>query len=278
LKLRYSAGVLAGVLTVVGLTFGQTQLDLKTQIWDRLKKLQNKGALMEVSQSTIESLLNEHEVMSAVQDVLSSVRISDVYRATCGSEPRRSGRDTWRARATWRRGDGFSVAIDDSQNVWHDFVNGDGGGVLALIQTARRCSKADALRWLADFAGVPLDDKAPDPAARARWARERCELERDLPGARYWRRAALVLLENVLDAEKAKLFDPTAGPADTDLIRNYTRMIERLRTAGDTMLVAEYHEWRADNPRHCAGLVRWARERERADVGILAQYLMETYE
>jgi hypothetical protein len=31
LKSRYSAGVLAGVLTVVGLTFGQTQLDLKTQ-------------------------------------------------------------------------------------------------------------------------------------------------------------------------------------------------------------------------------------------------------
>jgi len=92
--------------------------------------------------------------MSVVQDVVSAVRISDVYRAACSADPRRAGRDAWRALATWRNGGGFNVALDDSRGVFHDFVTDQGGGVLALVQTARGCSKADALRWLADFAGV----------------------------------------------------------------------------------------------------------------------------
>jgi hypothetical protein len=166
--------------------------------------------------------------MNRAQDVVARVRISDVYRDLSGAIPRRTGPDTWRAQATWRNGDGYNVALDDSRGVFHDFVTDEGGGVLGLVEIVRGCSKADALRWLADFAGVSLEDKEPDPEARARWARERRELERDLPEARYWRRAVLLMLENVMDAEKVKLFDPAGGTADTYLIRGYTRIIERL--------------------------------------------------
>jgi hypothetical protein len=53
----------------------------------------------------------------------------------------------------------LNVSLDDSSGVWHDFVSGDGGGILCLVMRLRGCTKRDALMWLADFVGVPLDDR-----------------------------------------------------------------------------------------------------------------------
>jgi hypothetical protein len=127
--------------------------------------------------------------MSAVQDVLSRVRISDVYHALTGAAPRRAGQDAWRAAAPWRGGDSQdSVSGNDARGVWHDFVSGECGGILDLVQRIRGGNRADALRYAADLAGVPLDNKPLSAVDRARWGAERREFERDLPAARYWRR------------------------------------------------------------------------------------------
>jgi len=204
---------------------------------------------------------------SIAHDVLSAVKITEVYRASGGPELRH-GRGT----AFWRGGDGLNVSLNDARGTWYDFATGDGGGVLDLVVTVRGGTRQDALRWLADFAGVPMDDTPQSAEERKRWAAERRELERDLPAARYWRRALLLVLEETLNHEKDKFFVPKA-PIDFALLRSYTRIIERLQHAGNETLVAEYREWSAELQRECAALVRWAQEREAAEVRALTTYL-----
>lgn len=145
-----------------------------------------------------------------------------------------------------------------------------------LVHCHAGCPQTDVIEALRARGLWPERERREwTPAERRQWGRERQELERDLPAARYWRRGVLVMLEAVLDAEKSKLFDPTKGPADTFLLRDYTRIIERLRRAGDETLVREYREWRAEMPEQCAGLVQWAQDRELAEVRALLAY-MET--
>lgn len=80
---------------------------------------------------------------------LSELRIADVWGQLGGAEPR--GR---RARAFWRDGDGFSVSLDAEKNVFFDFAAGSGGGVLALVEAALGCGRAEALRWLEIHCGL----------------------------------------------------------------------------------------------------------------------------
>ena len=164
--------------------------------------------------------------------VLSGVRISQVYRALTGMEPRRSGRDTWRGPAPWRGGDSAdSVSGDDTRGVWHDFGTDEGGGVLDLVVRIRGGSRADALRFVADLAGIPLE---PMPAADLERQRAaRLEIERLRRDARYWRRAAVDMAEGILDQAKAALFDATMPRPDVGEIRSMTDMLARLQGAGD---------------------------------------------
>jgi hypothetical protein len=132
-------------------------------------------------------------------EIVASVKISHVYRALDGREPRRTGSGTWRAPAVWRSGEGFNVSMDDSGGVWHDLATNEGGGVLDLVTRIRGGSRQGALRWLAGFAQVPLSD-SPSGAERSEWAKERCRIELELPRARFWRRAAIALSEQVIDS------------------------------------------------------------------------------
>jgi hypothetical protein len=151
-------------------------------------------------------------------------------------------------------------------------IRDDGGRVLAHCFSG--CSQSDVIEALRSRGLWPERERREwTPAERRQWARERRELERDLPAARYWRRGALIMLESVMDAEKTKLFDFTEGPADINLIQSYTRIIARIERAGDEALVREYREWRAEMPEQCAGLVQWARDRELAEVRALLKYL-----
>jgi hypothetical protein len=204
-------------------------------------------------------------------DIIGALKISGVYAALGGLKLRGN-----RGRAFWRDGDGFNVALNDEKGTWYDHRDKRGGGVLDLIVQVRGGSKADALRWLADFAGIGLTHKPVTAAERTAYVRERAALERDLPDARYWRRALVVMIEDDLFLLKAALFDASEGPANTYLIAAYERILARLRHAGDTVLVFEYRAWRAELPRECAALVRWARERERAEVRALLAYLGAT--
>ncbi|MBZ5586925.1 MAG: hypothetical protein LAQ30_33010 [Acidobacteriia bacterium] len=143
-----------------------------------------------------------------------------------------------------------------------------------LVHCHTGCSQADVIAALRSRGLWPEREwREWTPTERKQWARERRELERDLPAARYWRRGVLIMLEAVMDAEKEKLFDPTEGPADTYLIRDYTRIISRLEHAEDTMLVNEYREWCGELPEQCAGLVQWAKDREVAEIRAILAYM-----
>ena len=87
-------------------------------------------------------------------EIIERVRISNVAEAL-GVKLDRTRR---RGVATWRKGRNFSVSFDDAKNVWHDFVTGEGGGVLAFVERVRGSDRKAALQWLADFAGVPLQE------------------------------------------------------------------------------------------------------------------------
>jgi hypothetical protein len=206
--------------------------------------------------------------MSA-EAVLNQSRISEVWEAL-GGEKLRHGR----GKAFWRGGDSpNAISLSDSKNTFYDHVETHGGGVLDLIALVNGGSRQDALKWLAQFTGTALDDRPLSPEDRARYARERQQLEHDLPDARYWRLAAIALAEETLTVEKSRLFDPTEGPADLESIRGLTGMISRLEAAGDRMLVAEYGRWRDRQPGITWGMVRAARERERVAAQALCRFL-----
>jgi hypothetical protein len=207
------------------------------------------------------------------QDIIASVRISDVYGVLAGNQPRRTGTDTWRAPATWRGGDGFNVSLDDSRGVYHDFVDDSGGGVLDLVQRIRGGTRQDALRWVADFAGIPLNDQPLSPEDRRRWARERQEIEQHLTDAQYWRRAVVKFTDELLDSLKAALFDPTLPQPALNEIYNVECVLARLQHLDGRELVNEYLESAKEQPFLCAHMVAWAKTQERIERAALLEFL-----
>jgi hypothetical protein len=205
------------------------------------------------------------------RDVLACVKISEVYRALGGPELRKM-----RGPAFWRDGDGLNISLDDSRGVWHDFVTEQGGGVLDLIIQARGGNRADALRWAADLVGIALDDKPLSAADRARWAAEQRELRRELPKARYWRRAAIEMSEQLLDVMKAAFFGGPSDQIDFDGIRNTTNLLSKLRRIDGRELVTEFQSWMESHPGLTAGMIRAERAREQAEWRALSTYLRLT--
>lgn len=221
------------------------------------------------------SISSERQSVRA-PEIVASVKISNVYRALTGKEPRRAGPGTWRAQAVWRGGDGFNVSMNDARRVWHDFTTDEGGGVLELVVRVRGGSRADALRWLADYAGIPLGDQPLSSADRARWAAERRETERDLPAARAWRQTAIALAEEALVLLKASFLDAAgeSDVADADL-RSVTEQLAYVNRLGamETTLVAEYRFWCERYPNMTSAMVYVARLRERANRRALFRFV-----
>jgi hypothetical protein len=92
--------------------------------------------------------------------------------------------------AAWRNGQGYNVDFDDDRGVWHDFVTGEGGGILDLVGKLRGCSRKEALHWLAGFAGYALPGQPWSATERQKWLnarRQQQELEA-------WRQRGLRLL------------------------------------------------------------------------------------
>lgn len=208
------------------------------------------------------------------REIVASAKISNVYRALTGKEPRRAGPGTWRAPAVWRGGDGFNVSMDDARRVWHDFTADEGGGVLDLVARIRGGGRQDALRWLAEFAGVRLDDRPLSEEDRTRWAREQRNLERDLPKAKYWQRAAIVLGEDLLARLKASFFDLTAqDQVSSSELRDFTYLLRRLKQIDGAQLVDEYSQWMSRCPRLTAGMVYAAQVRDKSERRALLAYL-----
>jgi hypothetical protein len=177
--------------------------------------------------------------------------------------------------AKWRDGDGFNVSLDDALGVWHDFPTGEGGGVLDLVVRVRGGSRQDALRWVADLVGCPLDDHRLSAFERARWAKQRRQIELELPKARLWRRATLALADEILDELKSALADPTLPRPPIDEIAWWTAQLATWRRLDDSGLVEEYLWWAQHQPRLTAGLIYAATLRDTTERRALLRYLTE---
>jgi len=90
-----------------------------------------------------------------------------------------------RAIATWREGKNFNISLNDEKNVYHDFVTGEGGGLISFVQLVRGCDKKEALQWLAGFAGVPLQEM--NQAERREYNRRRAVAEHEAHQLTAWR-------------------------------------------------------------------------------------------
>ena len=198
--------------------------------------------------------------MSAAEDVLSRVSISEVFTALTGTAPRCYGGDRWRGPATWRNGTGFNVSMDDGHGLWHDFVTGEGGGVLDLVIRIRGGSRADALRWAADLAGVSLDDGPP----RRISAREYEEAACIRTNAPYFAVAAQAMAEERL--EKLPVIDPER--------RVHTTLLASLWISPEGV----YRTWSADQPALAAALVYAGRRHVERRQEKAARELMELWD
>jgi hypothetical protein len=108
---------------------------------------------------------NENHGAVSAAEVLARVRISDVAQSL-GVNLDRTGR---RCVASWRDGRKFSVSLNDDKNAWHDFVAGEGGGVVDFVARVLRSDRQSALEWLAGYAGVQLSSSTK--TERRDWAR-----------------------------------------------------------------------------------------------------------
>jgi hypothetical protein len=161
-----------------------------------------------------------------------------------------------RGRAWWRDGDGWSVALDDRRGCWYDHRDGIGGGVLDLLTHVRGGTPQDALRWLADFIGVTLDDRPPDRMTASEYG----EAQRIKLDALYFSDAARLMAEWALDE---------LSPTDPERAV-HTALIAGLCASPE----AEYRAWLKHQPESAAALVNAGRARAKRLQVALARYLV----
>lgn len=170
-------------------------------------------------------------------------QISEIWSALGGDQPKHG-----RARAFYRDGDNRqAVSLNDEKGVWFDHRDNIGGGVLDLVRFVRGCDRGGALRWLADFVGVPLDDRPMTPAERRNYAQARDEAEKLVA----WKERML----SALRAERARWwnvyhgslryvldngFDSKMGDAVASLHEISELIIERLNRQVDMLAVTRY--------------------------------------
>jgi hypothetical protein len=163
-----------------------------------------------------------------ITEIKSRADIREVWAALGGGKLRGN-----RGQAFWRGGTHLSVALYPQTGSWHDFVTDDGGDVVELVRTVRRCGFREAVEWLADFTGMSVSN----PAYRDRDREVDTTWHSDLRSARWWAISTALLAEWVLEIL------PSCHPER----RGLTRLLSRIRL-GDSSLVSEYRSWRQCEP------------------------------
>lgn len=171
--------------------------------------------------------------MVNIAEIKRRAGILDVWAASGGPELRGN-----RGPAFWRQGTGYNVALDAQRGLWHDFVTGDGGDVITLVQTVRQCSFLEAVEWLARHTGVAV-------STWIRRAEDTTNWREDLEAATWWRITAVVLAEDTLASLSS--YDPDR--------RSLTALLQTVRL-GDAALVEEYRQWRKRLPQLTADMTR----------------------
>jgi hypothetical protein len=126
----------------------------------------------------------------------------------------------------------------------------------ASLMATVRGGRAEALRWVADANGLPLSGSALSAIERADWAEQRRQLQRDIPDARLWQRAAIRIADDLLHELKSRLFEPTPAPADLSEpihidgaeINRLEHMLARFKRIENAALVDDYGWWRTNHP------------------------------
>jgi hypothetical protein len=188
-------------------------------------------------------------------DLIASIRISEVWSAL-GGPPLRHGR----GRAWWRNGDGYNVSVNDDRGAWFDHAQGQGGGVLDLVQTVLGCSRTAAFNWIAEFAGVPIDSRTPPQDLR----RACKQLREERRAAQWWAVSVRLLSEELLQR---------IDPCHED-----RRPLTRLKTiiaGGTTGVVQEYRTWLTATPALTRAMVRAGRSADIRRQRQLAAFIVE---
>jgi hypothetical protein len=172
-------------------------------------------------------------VNTNITEIKRRADIRDVWSALGGGKLRGN-----RGRAFWRNGTGFNVALYPQTDTWHDFVTGDGGDVVALVETVQQCDFKAALRWLADFTGMGITElsRRPDTRPDTDWPT-------DLRWATWWKMTAEILAEMALASLES--WDPQR--------RAFTEFLRTIRL-GDSSLVSEFRERRRRYPQLTAAM------------------------
>jgi hypothetical protein len=188
--------------------------------------------------------------VSTAREIISRIRISKVW-AALGGGPLRNGRGA----AFWRDSRDFNVSVSDEKGGWHDFVSGDGGGVLDLIQHVRGGSRADALKFVAELAGLTLDSR---PLTR----QEKCTHAEHLRQAgnlaqqcAWWVRA----YGQELERTKASAYEH----GDWDTLAWSARELYQIQTAVPAALMDRYLKAMNADPERTASFVEAGRDDER---------------
>jgi hypothetical protein len=187
--------------------------------------------------------------MSAATEVIDRVRISEIWSAL-GGGPLRHGR----GQAFWRDGDGLNVSLDDQKGVWHDFVCGEGGGVLDLVQHVRGGSRAEALRFVADVAGVTLESKPLSKGDRREYAVHRRQAGSLAKACAWWVRAMIQELEGM----KAQANED----GDIHTLAWSSRELYSMQRAVPSALMGRFVKAVREDPEVTARLVEAGREDE----------------
>jgi hypothetical protein len=195
--------------------------------------------------------------MNAATEVVERVRISEVWSALGGGPLRRG-----RGQAFWRDGDGYNASLNDEKGVWHDFVTGDGGGVLDLVQHVRGGSRSDALHFVADLAGVPLNDTPLSRRQKREYAADRKQAESLAQQCAWWVRASIHEFERI-KAQANK-------DGDFHSLCWSSRELYRMQQAVPSALMGRFLGALRDSPENTVVLVDAGREDEQNAYAVTA--------
>jgi len=182
-------------------------------------------------------------------EIISRVPITTVWRSLgCGPLVRGRGR------AFWRDGDGLNVSVSDRKGCWYDFVAGTGGGVIDLVVYVKGGTRAEALAFVADLAGVKLETGKLTRREKRDYARQR-EQAQDLAQKCAWWAEAYA-------CELARIKAVAYGDGDIDALAWSARELYLLQRAIPAAVLDKFLQARAEKPDETAALIKAGRADE----------------
>jgi CHC2 zinc finger len=157
---------------------------------------------------------------------------------------------------------------------FHCFACGLDLDAIGFLERVRGQNFREVLDFLGARYGVPILPLVRSTTERQNWAVQQQAIERDLPNARLWKRAALELCDEVLDDCKERFF---RGFKDVEAQEIYalTRFSEHLRKVDGRALAEEWISWKRNKPELTSALVRVGRALETADQRAVRAFLAE---